>query len=93
MVATTQVRFLVGANYGVDFKKIPSSVKPGFGGFSKSGEGLFFLMKTVRRYYPAGLVFLSKKKYCSSSVLEMNYRIGGCTVQISTAACYGVATL
>jgi hypothetical protein len=33
MVATTQVRFLVGANYGVDFKKILSPVKPGFGGF------------------------------------------------------------
>jgi hypothetical protein len=33
MVATTQVRFLVGANYGVDFKKISSLVKPGFGGF------------------------------------------------------------
>jgi hypothetical protein len=33
MVATTQVRFLVGANYGVDFKKISSPVKPGFGGF------------------------------------------------------------
>jgi hypothetical protein len=33
MVATTQVRFLVGANYGVDFKKIPSPVKLGFGGF------------------------------------------------------------
>jgi hypothetical protein len=30
MVATTQVRFLVGANYGVDFKEIPSPVKPGF---------------------------------------------------------------
>jgi hypothetical protein len=24
---------LVGANYGVDFKKISSPVKPGFGGF------------------------------------------------------------
>jgi hypothetical protein len=33
MVATTQVRFLIRANYGVDFKKIPSPVKPGFGGF------------------------------------------------------------
>jgi hypothetical protein len=34
MVATTQVRFLVKANYGVDFlKKILSPVKPGFGGF------------------------------------------------------------
>jgi hypothetical protein len=33
MVATTQVRFLVGANYRVDLKKIPSLVKPGFGGF------------------------------------------------------------
>jgi hypothetical protein len=33
MVATTQVRFLVEANYGVDFKKIPSPVKPGFEGF------------------------------------------------------------
>jgi hypothetical protein len=33
MVATTQVRFLVVANYGVDFKKIPSAGEPGFGGF------------------------------------------------------------
>jgi acyl dehydratase len=33
MVATTQVRFLVGANYGVDFKKIHSPVKPGYRGF------------------------------------------------------------
>jgi hypothetical protein len=33
MVATTQFLFLVGANYGVDFKKIPSPVKPGFGDF------------------------------------------------------------
>jgi hypothetical protein len=33
MVATTQVRFLVGANYGVDFKKITPPVKPGFEGF------------------------------------------------------------
>jgi hypothetical protein len=32
MVAPTQVRFLVGVNYGVD---------------SKPGEGFFFLMKTV----------------------------------------------
>jgi hypothetical protein len=35
MVTNTQVSFLVGANYGVevDFKKISSPVKPGFGGF------------------------------------------------------------
>jgi hypothetical protein len=33
MVATTQVRFLVGVNYEVDFKKISSPVKPGFRGF------------------------------------------------------------
>jgi hypothetical protein len=34
MVATTQVRFLVGANYGVDFKKkIVPPVKSGFKGF------------------------------------------------------------
>jgi hypothetical protein len=34
MVATTQIRFLVGANYGVDLKKKNSSpVKLGFGGF------------------------------------------------------------
>jgi hypothetical protein len=33
MVATTQVPFLVGANYGVDFKKISSPVKPGSGVF------------------------------------------------------------
>jgi hypothetical protein len=33
MVATTQVRFLVGVNYGVDFKKNPLAGKPGFGGF------------------------------------------------------------
>jgi hypothetical protein len=44
MVATTQVRFLVGANYGVDFKKIPSAMK--------SGEGFFFLMKTVGAVLP-----------------------------------------
>jgi hypothetical protein len=30
MVATTQGQFPVGANYGVDFKKIPSLVKSGF---------------------------------------------------------------
>jgi hypothetical protein len=29
----TQVRFLIGANYGDGFKKIPSLVKSGFGGF------------------------------------------------------------
>jgi hypothetical protein len=29
MVATTQVRFFVGANYEVDFKKIASAVKSG----------------------------------------------------------------
>jgi hypothetical protein len=33
MVATTQVRFLIGANYGVDLKKIPLPVKLGFGSF------------------------------------------------------------
>jgi hypothetical protein len=33
MIATTQVRFLTGANYGVDLKKIPSPVKPGFRSF------------------------------------------------------------
>jgi hypothetical protein len=33
MVATTQVRFLVGANYEVDLKKKPSPMKPGFGSF------------------------------------------------------------
>jgi hypothetical protein len=33
MVATTQVRFLVEADYEIDFKKIPSPVKPGFGDF------------------------------------------------------------
>jgi hypothetical protein len=52
MVATTQVRFLVEVNYDSDFKKFPSPVKPGFG-------GLFFLMKTVGRSYPTGLVFSS----------------------------------
>jgi hypothetical protein len=33
MVVTTQVRFVIGANCGVDFKKIPSPVKSGFGDF------------------------------------------------------------
>jgi hypothetical protein len=43
------VRFLVGANYGVDFKKNPLAGETGVRGFSKPGEGLFFLMKTVGR--------------------------------------------
>jgi hypothetical protein len=54
MVATTKVRFLVGANYGVDFKKISSPVKPtGVQGFSKPGEAFFFFfMKTVGTVLP-----------------------------------------
>jgi hypothetical protein len=47
MVATTQVRFLVGANYGVDFKKNSLTGETGVQGFFKPGEGFFFLMKTV----------------------------------------------
>jgi hypothetical protein len=35
MVATTQVRFLVGANYGVDLKKNPLAGENGVRGFSK----------------------------------------------------------
>jgi hypothetical protein len=52
MVATTQVRFLVGANYGVEFKKNPLAGETGVRGFSGPGEGFFFLMKTVGRSYP-----------------------------------------
>jgi hypothetical protein len=58
MVATTQVRFLVGANYGVDFKKKNRPAgEIGVQGFSKLGEGFFLLMKTVRRSYPHRLSF------------------------------------
>jgi hypothetical protein len=52
MVATTQVWFLVGANYGVDFKKNPLTGETGFRGFSKPGEGFLFLMKTVGAVLP-----------------------------------------
>jgi hypothetical protein len=52
MVATTQVRFLVGANYGVDFQKNPLAGETEVWGFSKLGEGLFFLMKTVGAVLP-----------------------------------------
>jgi hypothetical protein len=58
MVAITQIQFLVGANYGVDFKK--KNLLDGETGvrvFSKTGEGLFFLMKTVGRSYPHRLSF------------------------------------
>jgi hypothetical protein len=54
MVATTRIR----ANYGVDFKKKnPLVGEIGVRGFSKPGEGFFFLMKTVGRSYPTGLFF------------------------------------
>jgi hypothetical protein len=59
MVATTQIRFLVGANYGVDLKKKKLLAgETGVRGFSKPGEGFFFLMKTVGRSYPHRLGFL-----------------------------------
>jgi hypothetical protein len=57
MVATTKVRFLVGANYGVDLKKNPLAGETGVRGFSKPGEGFLFLMKTVGRSYPHRLGF------------------------------------
>jgi hypothetical protein len=66
MVATTQVRFLVGANYGVDFNPLPSET--GVRGFSKPGEGFFFLMKTVGRSYPHQLSFL---KFSMRSLEEL----------------------
>jgi hypothetical protein len=40
----TQVRFLIGANFGAGYKKIPSLVKSGFGVFSKPEE------ETVQRF-------------------------------------------
>jgi hypothetical protein len=61
MVANTQVRFLVGANYEVDFKKNPLAGETGVRGFSKPGEGFFFLMKTVGWSYPHRLGFVVKK--------------------------------
>jgi hypothetical protein len=64
MVVITQVRFLVGTNYGVR-------------GFSKPGEGLFFLMKTVGRSY---LVFRSSKaEYLLICELDraLSYPAGG----------------
>jgi hypothetical protein len=57
MVATTQVRFLVGANYGVDLKKYPLAGETGVQGFSKLRECFFFLMKTVGQSYPHRLSF------------------------------------
>jgi hypothetical protein len=47
VVTTTQVLFLISANYEVDFfLKIPSPVKPtGIRVFSKLGGSFFFLMK------------------------------------------------
>jgi hypothetical protein len=60
MVATTQVRLLVGANYEIDFKKNSLAGETGVRGFSKPGEGFFFLMKTVGRSYPHRLSFFSK---------------------------------
>jgi hypothetical protein len=53
MIATTQVRFLTGANYGVDFKKKnPLAGETGVQEFSKPGEGFFFLMKIVGAVLP-----------------------------------------
>jgi hypothetical protein len=47
MVATTQVRFLVGANYEVDLKKKTLADETRVREFCKPGEGFFFLMKTA----------------------------------------------
>jgi hypothetical protein len=58
MVATTQVRFLVGGNYDFDFLKNSLAGEIGVRGFSKQGEGFFFLIKTVRRSYPHRLSFI-----------------------------------
>jgi hypothetical protein len=52
MVATTQVRFLVGANYGVVFFKKTLAGETGIRGLSKTGEGFFILMKTVGAVLP-----------------------------------------
>jgi hypothetical protein len=61
MVVTTQVRFLVGANYGVDFfKKNPLASEIGVRDFSKSGEDFFFLMKTVGVVLPHRLSLVFK---------------------------------
>jgi hypothetical protein len=44
----TRVQFLIGANYGVGFKKISLTGQPGFGGF------ISFLMKTRGAVLPTG---------------------------------------
>jgi hypothetical protein len=41
--------FLLEKIYETSFKKIPSPLKLGFRGFSKSGFGFFLLMKIVER--------------------------------------------
>jgi hypothetical protein len=48
MVATTRIWFLVWADYRVDFflKKNPLAGETGVRGFSKAGEGYFFLIKS-----------------------------------------------
>jgi hypothetical protein len=46
IVATTKIRFLVGANYGVDFQKILSPVNPGFVG---ANYGVDFKKKSSRQ--------------------------------------------
>jgi hypothetical protein len=53
MIAITQVGFLVGANYGVDFKKNLLAGETRVRGFSKPGECFFFLMKTVGPVLPS----------------------------------------
>jgi hypothetical protein len=74
MVATTQVRFLVGANYMVDLKKNPLAGETGVRGFSKPGEGFFFLMKTVGRSYPHRLSFWQWKLPCCLLVSHVGIR-------------------
>jgi hypothetical protein len=43
---------------GLILKKNPLADETGVRGFSKPGEGFFFLMKTVGAVLPSGIVFL-----------------------------------
>jgi hypothetical protein len=52
MVTTTQVRFLIGANYGFYFLKNLLTGETGVPRFFKPGESFFFLMKIVAAALP-----------------------------------------
>jgi hypothetical protein len=53
----TQVRFLIGSNYEAGYKKNLLTSEAGVCGFSRPGEGSFFLLKTREAVLPHRALF------------------------------------